>query len=580
MLSQIQGLQGRVGRRYIVIVFLLVAAAAVFFWRGVDYLPKQQQQQQQQQPPLTFDGVKYVPSSYDWGKARIYHPVTDMKSPPQGTPKQFPKIQAKEKADHQDDIADSRKQAIKNAFIKSWEAYKKHAWGMDELMPLSGKGKQTFSGWSAQLVDALDTLWIMDLKDDFRLAVKEVAVIDWSKTSVRGTVNLFEVTIRYLGGLLAAYDLSEEPVLRAKAIELANTLYMCFDTPNRLPTHWLDFDKARKGETTPENSMSGAAGGTLSLEFTRLSQITGDPKYYDATERIKQFFYRFQNDTGVPGMWPQEMNYREETMIETRYTIAGGADSMYEYFPKMHALLGGLDPQYEEMTSKSLETIRDTLLFRPMTPKDDNILLSGNVVVIGAIKELTPEMNHLTCFAGGMYALAGKLLDRKDFLDLGSRLTAGCVWEYDAMPTNIMPEVSTFIACEKLDGPCPYNEELIRPGRHRAFPGFAGIRETNYLQRPEAIESVFYMWRITGDQAWRDAAWRMWEGIVRETETEIAFASISDVTTHSGHKSDTMETFWLAETVKYFYLIFEDESVINLDDWVFNTEAHPVKRPR
>lgn len=528
MLNQIQG---RVPRRYVALL-AFVAFAAFFLWSGFDVVPRRS----------TVGRFKYVPSSYDWSKAKVYHPVTDMKVLPQGTPITFPKVQLRKTSEHQDATSIARKQAVRNAFIKSWEAYKTHAWTKDELQPLSGQGKETFSGWSAQLVDALDGLWILDLKDDFFLAVKEVAVIDWTKIKDDKAINLFEVTIRYLGGLIAAYDLSQEPVLRAKAIELGDALYATFDTPNRLPSHWLDYDKAKKGDQIADEEMSGAAGGTLCMEFTRLSQITGDSKYYDATERIKQFFHRFQNETSLPGIWPVTMNFREEKMIESRYTLGGSADSMYEYLVKMTPLLGGLDPEYPEMAIKALDTIRDNLLYRPMTLKDDNILMAGNALVDHGNVEHIADMQHLTCFAGGMYALAGKLFKRDDYIGLASRLTLGCVWAYDSFASGIMPEAADLVACKKIDGPCPY-DEVLAPLTHdgRTPPGFLNVRARHYLLRPEAIESVFYMWRVTGDQVWRDTAWKMWENIVRETETELAFAIVEDVTVSMGTKGDVME---------------------------------------
>src|SRR5690606_13483018 len=179
-------------------------------------------------------------------------------------------------------------------------------------------------------------------------------------------------------------------------------------------------------------SMSGAAGGSLCLEFTRLSQMTGDPKYYDATERIKKFFFRVQKETKIPGLWPHDMNYREETADDSRFNPGAGMDSMYEYLTKMHALLGGLDPEYETMVTTALDAARDNILFRPMTPNKDDILMAGSVTINDGKATMMPEMEHLTCFVGGMYGLAGKLLSRDDYVDLGSRLTNGCVWAYDA----------------------------------------------------------------------------------------------------------------------------------------------------
>ena len=485
--------------------------------------------------------------------AKLFHPPESIMPLPHGAPKRLPKIQTQGAFSEgsQDRTSEARKTAVKRAFIKSWKAYKKFAWAMDELMPISGQGKTTFSGWAAQLVDALDVLWMMDLKDDFYLAVREVAKINWSEYD-GARINVFEVTIRYLGGLLAAYDLSQEKVLLDKAVELGDALYMAFDTPNHLPTHWLRYQAAEQGTVTGDTSISGAASGSLCLEFTRLSQLTGNSKYYDATERVKIFFFNHQNNTLVPGLWPWNMNFRDATIDSGYFTFGAGADSQYEYLPKMHALLGGLDPDYVQMTTLALDKGRDKLLFRPMTPGDENILLAGQFHADLTEPYLEPDMQHLTCFVGGMYGLAGRLLERDDYVDLASRLAAGCVWVYDSFPTNIMPEAAMLVSCASRDGPCLYNSTTFANTSTDVPDGFLTVRDRRYLLRPEAIESVFYMWRITGDQVWRDAAWRMWEGIVEQAETELAFAVVDDVTTMSKGNTDSMEVSVLLQNMEAF----------------------------
>ena len=139
----------------------------------------------------------------------------------------------------------------------------------------------------------------------------------------------------------------------------------------------------------------------------------------------------------------------------------------------------------------------------------------------------------------GMYALAGKLFSRDDYIETGARLARGCVWAYRAFPTGIMPEKANMAICRTYDGPCA---AMLPKDRNHALPvGFMRMIDSRYILRPEAIESVFYLWRITGDQEWRDAAWTMWEAIVRETETETAFAAIKDVREPGGPKLDEME---------------------------------------
>jgi mannosyl-oligosaccharide alpha-1,2-mannosidase len=100
------------------------------------------------------------------------------------------------------------------------------------------------------------------------------------------------------------------------------------------------------------------------------------------------------------------------------------------------------------------------------------------------------------------------------------------------------------------------------------------------LSRPEAIESVFILYRITGDKSLQDRAWNMFNSIISQTKTEIAYAGLSDCTQEGVPKQDRMESFWLAETLKYFYLIFSELKVISLDDYVLNTEAHALRRPK
>jgi mannosyl-oligosaccharide alpha-1,2-mannosidase len=89
--------------------------------------------------------------------------------------------------------------------------------------------------------------------------------------------------------------------------------------------------------------------------------------------------------------------------------------------------------------------------------------------------------------------------------------------------------------------------------------------------RPEAIESVFILYRITGDPSLQDAAWRMFEAINNATIAEYAHSAIADVTVARGQetqKLDQCESFWMAETLKYFYLIFSEPDLVNLDEYV------------
>jgi mannosyl-oligosaccharide alpha-1,2-mannosidase len=86
------------------------------------------------------------------------------------------------------------------------------------------------------------------------------------------------------------------------------------------------------------------------------------------------------------------------------------------------------------------------------------------------------------------------------------------------------------------------------------------------------------MYRITGDSSWQDKGWKMFESIIKHTSAEFGHAALRDVTVKEPSQVDEMESFWLAETLKYFYLLYSTPDTISLDQWVLNTEAHPFKR--
>ena len=196
-------------------------------------------------PPLSLPTHKPPPNDgkVHWApRNKDRYPVTSFIPLPTGKPAKIPAIQAqyKPEAVAAKEERLKRQAAVKESFIHSWEGYKTHAWLRDEVVPISGGYRDTFGGWAATLVDALDTLWIMGMKADFEIAVNAIEEIDFTTTET-DKINVFETTIRYLGGFLAAYDISggKYPVLLAKAIEVGDLLMSCFDTPNRMPiTRW------------------------------------------------------------------------------------------------------------------------------------------------------------------------------------------------------------------------------------------------------------------------------------------------------------------------------------------------------
>ncbi|KAJ3473566.1 hypothetical protein NLG97_g10239 [Lecanicillium saksenae] len=589
---------------------------------------------------------------------------------PTGKPKSIPKIQHefKEESAADKDKREKRLAKVKASISKSWKSYRKNAWMHDELKPISGKFRDPFCGWAATLVDSLDTLWIAGLKDEFDDAVKNgVAKIDFT-FSEKSDIPVFETTIRYLGGLLAAFDVSgghkgDYSILLDKAVELAEVLYGVFDTPNRMPVLYYRWQPQFVSQPHKAGGVGIAELATLSMEFTRLAQLTKENKYYDAIDRITDALVKFQADgqAAIPGLFPEKLDasgcdetaahmrnrmnkkshqgddvkcvdkgLRPESTYSQSFSMGGSQDSAYEYFPKEWLLLGGLESKYQKLHEDTVEAVDEWLMYRPMINSTDwDIYFPAKLRTQGNPKRdmsVEYEATHLTCFIGGMYGLGAKIFNRPKDLETAKRLTDGCVWAYDMTPSGLMPEASILLHCPSLEK-CKFEESKWhdaldsngawrdeqaaewdlkygakaqsgqadktipeRPQTHKEYAeahaatsklpaGFTNVMFRSYILRPEAIESVWYMYRITGDSTWMDKGWKMFEATIAATDTDLANSAISDVMSEKPSMEDTMESFWLAETLKYYYMLYAGPDVISLDEWVLNTEAHPFRRP-
>ncbi|KAG6197073.1 hypothetical protein E4U10_000371 [Claviceps purpurea] len=261
-------------------------------------------------PPAT-------PTGRRWKKPKEHFPLPkeSIITLPAGSAKDIPRIQHifPTESEKLKEKRLRRLTMVKNEIQRSWAGYKQYAWMHDEITPVSNRSRDPFCGWAATLVDSLDTLWIAGLKDEFDEAAAAVKIIDFTYTN-RSTIPVFETTIRYLGGLLAAYDVSggasgHYSFLLDKAVELAEILMGIFDTPNRMPVlyfHWRPEDTSRPRRARRAGMAEIA---TLSMEFTRLAQVTGRHTYYDAIDRITNALIDMQRTgTLIPGLFPEHLD--------------------------------------------------------------------------------------------------------------------------------------------------------------------------------------------------------------------------------------------------------------------------------
>ena len=237
-------------------------------------------------------------------------------------------------------------------------------------------------------------------------------------------------------------------------------IFHAFDTHNRMPQMRWDWAVSAQGkEILPKARTNLAELGSLTVEFTRLSQLTGNPKYYDAVQRITDELDRSQMVTKIPGLWPLVVDADKLDFSGSEFSLGGCADSTYEYLPKEHILLGAQTDQYRNMYTRAMESIKKNLLFRAMTQDEDRqILFTSNArAVKGGYPRIKHISEHLKCFLGGTVGIAAKIFNRTEDLSIARGLTDGCIWAYDQMPTGIMPEMFKFTACENMHE-CPWDE--------------------------------------------------------------------------------------------------------------------------
>ncbi|GMK54074.1 hypothetical protein CspeluHIS016_0106600 [Cutaneotrichosporon spelunceum] len=550
------------------------------------------------------------------------------------------------------EVREGRRAAVKRGFIYAWQKYKDHAWGHDEIKPVSLQVSDPFNGWGASIVDTLDTLLILGLQEEYNQARPFVNQLnfhwvkgrDWSQGYIapesekdangdRWSISrdrtvgmqVFETGIRYLGGLIGAYDLSGDKVMLDRAVDLANVLKVAFNTASGLP-QGSRFDPGHEG-ALQLFAVAIAEVGSMSLELIRLGHATKDRQWFDLAQRVTDFLEQHVTPRSkYSPLIPMRFSPDSTASIDGTFSFGAMTDSYYEYLIKAYKLLGGgrLGEQYKRLYTKSIDAARK-LLFTDITVIPDRDLFT-----IGKWEnnQLNHEVEHLTCFAGGMLGMGSVLLDREEDLIAGMKFTNTCFWISQHLSMGIQPEVVHFfkpddpdlyvnvtntglryhppqrvtIGDDNADRTKMFKDEggtwrwrddrsaiVEDSGRGVGLPisyfmhlngSPPGMKKTTpyYINRPETIESVFYMFRLTGDRKWQEKGWKMFAAWMEAATVEGGISSIKDVTTGSDNIQwgDNMESFMFAETFKYHYLLQSEPDLISLDDYVLNTEAHTL----
>ena len=414
---------------------------------------------------------------------------------------------------------------VRDEFVHAWNGYKQYAWGHDALNPLS-KQPRDWYGTSLCLtpVDAYDTMVLMGLANEAADAKR--LILDSLSFNKNIDVQAFEIIIRLLGGLLSAHQMDGDARFLALAQDLGNRLLPIYDTPTGMPYRYVNLQTGK----TRDSLNNPAEIGTALLEFGTLTRLTGNPVYYaKAKNALVQLFHR-RSKIGLVGTW---INVNTGEWTDRTSHIGGAIDSYYEYLLKAWLLFG--DSECKSMWDSSIAAIN---AYVADTTHDG---LWYGQVDMNTGQRVGTTFGSLEAFFPGLLCLSGDV-------ERGGRLEESCfrMWGlYEIEPEEI--DYSTMKVTAK-----------------------------QYYLRPEIIESAYYLRSFTDDPQYTKMGEAFFNAIVKYCRTDAAYAMLNDVTTKE--KSDRMESFFFAETLKYLYLLFAPQETLSLKDVVFTTEAHPLRR--
>jgi len=414
---------------------------------------------------------------------------------------------------------------VREELLFAWRSYEKYAWGHDELRPVT-KAARDWYGDSLLMtpVDSLDTLLLMGLKDEAEKA--KALIVEKLSFDKNISVKNFEVTIRLLGGLLSGYQMTADERLLRLADDLGTRLLPAFDSPTGMPYMYVNLKTGEKKSTRS----NPAEIGTLVLEFGTLGKLTKKPVFFDKAKNALVQLSKRRSKLGLVG---EEIDVETGQWISRASHVGGGIDSYYEYLLKCAKLFG--DRECGEMWRESLRALNADLADDLPTG-----LWYGQADMDTGRRTAT-EFGALHAFLPAVLTLGGDLKRARRLQDSCFRM-----WTSN----GIEPEVIDYRTMK-----------VVSPG---------------YQLRPEIMESAYYLYRSTKDPRYLEMGRRFFEDLVARCRTEDGYTTLKSVVT--GEKGDLMPSYFLAETLKYLYLLFAPEATLDLDRVVFNTEAHPLRR--
>lgn len=416
---------------------------------------------------------------------------------------------------------------VRAEFLHAWTGYEHLAAGHDELNPLS----DTPHDWTTPVIfymtplDAFDTMWLMGLKD--QAAQTESFLLEHLSFDRDVSVQVFEITIRALGSLLTAYQLTGNARFLTLATDLGRRMLPAFNSPTGMPYRFVNL---RTGQTSGAES-NPAEIGTLILEFGTLARLTHQDEFYAKPKRaLTALFSRRSKVTGLVG---ESINVDTGAWTNPASHIGGGIDSFYEYLVKCERLFGDEDcgqmgRQMLHAANRYLADDGPTGLWYGVANMDTG---ARTATMYGSLQAYFPAVLVLA----GDFDRAGRLQQS------GMRMWA----KY-----GVEPEAWNYATMQATD--------------------------PAYQLRPEIMESAYYLRRVTHDPAYLDMGRRFVDDLVACCRVPNGYTVLTSVVSKA--QGDRQHSFFLAETLKYLYLIFAPDNTLDFEHVTFNTEAHPLRR--
>jgi mannosyl-oligosaccharide alpha-1,2-mannosidase len=419
---------------------------------------------------------------------------------------------------------------VKAEMAFAWQGYKARAWGRDQVKPVSGGHEEFFfpgRPMGLTIVEALDTLWLMGLDAEFEEGLAWVFAN--LRFDVDAEIQLFECSIRMLGGLLAAHHACGDARLLALAHDLAGRLAPAFErSPTGMPYRFVNL---RTGAVRRDPATFPAEVGSYLPEWGTLAKLTGERRFYDLPKAAAKAMY---DRRSAIGLLADAIDVESGKWLSRQATVGPPSDSYYEYLWDAWQLHGDAD------TRRWYDTLTAAIL------KHQRVTVDGRLWFARVDYETGQVLNHhqteLDAFYGGLLGQGG------------------------AMKEGVA-NAQSWAAVQDRFGVIPEGFD---------YDTFQVTTPSNAL-RPELADAALNLWLRDRDPRWRRICRTHFETMKRSSRTIWGYSGIADVTKTPMTLDDACPGYWWAEQMKYYYLIFSDTPRFDYRNNYLTTEGKVLR---